>query len=300
MSRLDISIDNARMKRVVVILLSIVGSIVFGVGVVAQTNYQKFDYQNAPFIRIRNCPQIKDSAGFINALKENCHLAMEHGLINDGLTINYFKKCRIDGSENEYYLIELDWHRGCMATYPWKYQLLFDRQGKLVKILSGMRFALVRVFPESKPFLLVVVSTARGNGHHELYQFKNGELKNILYYPLDFCLRTYQSHESITVNNPHEFKLSIKDINNDGYNDLVFSGRIELIEGVTKDNFWYDNTTEKGSVIQYSVDNPFRKYPVRIVFTYRPESGLFKPYGSYKKYCLDELYKLVYHHDRKQ
>ena len=253
-----------------------------------------FSYQTKPFKRINTYPDIKDSSTFIRELKDNCHLEVEDGSRKIE-KIDHFTKFKIYGSEKSFFLVEFNWHSGCMATYPWKYQVIFDESGKLLKVLHAIRFELVSIFPESPPFLLSVVSTAKGNGQHELYRVKNGNLINTIKYPENFCVRTYDAHEDMTINIPNELILHIEDVNKDGYNDLVFSGNIVLIMAVSNKNVWYDRENDKSTTINYSKDNPFKKIPIKITFFYNPQSGTFYPKGNYTKYCTDNLYKLVYH-----
>jgi hypothetical protein len=83
--------------------------------------------------------------------------------------------------------------------------------------------------------------------------------------------------------------LKIKDFNNDGLNDIAFVGKIILIQGKTKDGFWYDNEIVNGKTISYSVDNPFKKIPVEFIFLYDKQTGHFKANENYtKKYGLGQ------------
>ena len=245
-----------------------------------------------PFKLINDYP-VKDSMAFIDALKKNCHLEVDN---EDKQTekIDHFTKLTLYGSTKFIYLIELDWHSGSMATFPWKYQIIFDEKGKLLKVLHGIRYELIKIFPNSSPFLLSVISTARGNGGHELYRIKNDKLVDVIKYPANFCVRTYDAHEDETVNQPTEFALTLKDVNKDGYNDLVFSGNILLIMGVSKDNSWYDTETLNGKEVTYSPKNPFKTIPIKLNFIYNPHTEIFSPDKDYSNYCTEKLYKLIY------
>jgi hypothetical protein len=42
----------------------------------------------------------------------------------------------------------------------------------------------------------------------------------------DYNVQTYDAHEDGKVYQPHELKLAISDINNDGLNDIIFKGEV--------------------------------------------------------------------------
>ncbi len=52
--------------------------------------------------------------------------------------------------------------------------------------------------------------------------------------------KTYDACEDNAVFEHDELKVRVKDVNADGYNDLTFSGKMLLIQGLTKDSTWYD------------------------------------------------------------
>jgi hypothetical protein len=108
-------------------------------------------------------------------------------------------------------------------------------------------------------------------------------------------MRCIRLEERNWLNDPTELKLTVKDINRDGYNDLLFSGKLELIMAVSKDNTWYDTETINGKKISYSSKNPFKEIPITISFVYNPKSEMFIAQDNYSKYCSKNLYKLIYH-----
>lgn len=55
--------------------------------------------------------------------------------------------------------------------------------------------------------------------------------------------------------------ISMGDDNRDGYKDLIFQGKLVLIEGLTGHGDWYNSIkTGDGKSITYSIDNPLGKY----------------------------------------
>ena len=257
-------------------------------------------YQNGPFLLVTQYPIISDSSAFIKRLKINCHITpdVEYGHSIERITA--FQKLKIYGSAREVYLLEYSWQKGSNVTFPWRYQLIFDQSGRLILSLSAIRFQLLSVFPKSDPFLLVLNSTYRGNGNHKLYRFKNGKMVNVLNYPRSFCVETYDADADETINIPNELKLNVTDVNNDGYNDLKFSGILALTMGISSDGTWYDSEIINNKLVEYSILNPYKKIPINVVFFYDSKTGLFSPTCCYQRYCVDSLYKLVYNEKAKK
>ncbi len=246
---------------------------------------ENYDYQTTPFGWIKKYPVIDDTIVFIKALKENCHLFS--GPVEKE-SINYIKKTRLYGSNKEFYLVEYDYHDGANCSYPWKNQLLFDNQGRLVKVLNDIRVDIVKIFPADNPFLISVSSTAHGNGWHTISCISSDTLKNVFDGFSGNRPQTYDNCEDNTVNEPNEFQYKITDANHDGYNDVVFYGKIVLIQGRTKNGDWYDGETINGKTVDYSVANPFKKIPAVFTFLFDSAKRYFIQQEDYaKKYqCL--------------
>ena len=240
---------------------------------------------NRPFILIASYPVIKDTADFIKQLKDfrNLELCAFPDRLEFKERITYYKKVKLNGSDKEYILCEYDYGDGCNAGFPWKYQLLFTPDGKLVTTLSALRFQLLKIFSNQNPFLLTVISTVRGNGGHQLFKVSADTLENVYEGYTDYQTQTYDAHQDNAVYEPNELKISIKDFNKDGYNDLAFSGKLVLIQGLTKDSVWYDYKVNVKDTISYSVDHPFKKFPVQYVYLYNAKAGHFIESKKYSK-----------------
>jgi len=238
------------------------------------------DYQTIPFDLVKQFPLISDSSNFIKELKENCHLFDRP---SKGEKINYFKKTKLYGSDKEFYIVEYDYRDGATCAFPWKYQIVFNTNGKLVKVLSNIRVDIVKIFPKANPFLISVSSTGHGNGWHEINRIQSDTLEKVYDEFLSNRPQTYDRHADNTVNEPNEFHYKIMDANNDGYNDIIFYGKIVLIQGRTKQGNWYDNEIINGKTVSYSVDNPFKKIPASFTFLYKPKCGHFIEQEDYSK-----------------
>jgi hypothetical protein len=241
---------------------------------------EKYCYQTSPFLLIKEFPKIKDTSRFIQALKENCHLYEEH---SNSETINYFKKIKLYGSSKQFYLIEYDFHDGPTAGFPWKQQLIFDTTGKFIQVLSDIRVDVVKIFPKENAFLIGISATGHGNGGHGVYRISSDTLEQIYSAFLGSRPQTYDTNEDNSVNEPYEFHYKIIDVNNDGYNDIKFFGKIVLIQARAKNGDWYDQETINGKTIYYSVDHPFKKIPAVYNFLYNPMNGHFEEQEDYSK-----------------
>ena len=242
------------------------------------------------FKQVADFPTIRDTTKFIADLRQTFELEVDESLAqktNEKITT--YQKVKIYGSDNDYFFIEYDYKYGCMASYPWKYQLLLKTDGSLVKLLSGQRFDFVTIFPNQNPFLLTVTATAKGNGGHEIYKISADTLENVYEGYYNYDIRTYDAHEDNRIYAPNELILKVKDFNNDGFNDISFNGKILLIQGQTESGFWFDNEIINGKTVTYSVDNPFKKIPIEFIFLYDKQTGHFKAKENYtEKYGLND------------
>jgi len=244
----------------------------------------------AIFTLINSFPFIKDSVYFINELKRIAHLELCNlvDVSNLNQRITYYRKFKIYGSEKDYILIEYDYGDGCEAGFPWKYQCIFTVDGKLVKVFSALRFHFIKIFPHKNPFFLTVISSARGNGGHEIYKISADTLQNVYDGYTNYQTQTYDACEDHNVYEPNELSIHVEDVNKDGYNDIVFTGKIVLIQGITKDSVWYDYKINGSDTINYSISNPFKKLPVKYVFLYNPVTKHFTESNKYSiKYSFE-------------
>jgi hypothetical protein len=222
-----------------------------------------FKYQTTPFPLIKEYPIIRDTLAFIAALRENCHLYFRKKELKTSEEIHYFKKTKIYGSQQQFYIIEYYHGFGGTAACPWQYQFIFNLSGKLVSILSALRIDIVKIFPSQPPFLITVSTTGKGNGWHNVYRIKNNKLEDIYDHFLGYRPQTYDAHEDNDINTPNEFPYKTKDVNKDGYNDLVFAGKITY------------------STIDLGINN--KTVSARFVFLYNQQTGHFTEQEDYSK-----------------
>ena len=229
-----------------------------------------------PFKYIKDFPVIKDKSAFIKELRKSCLLEVDD--INSSFKedITYYKRVQINGSNEDLILLEYDYHEGCGAAFPWKNQLLFTETGKLIKCLSAVRFEMIKIFPDQKPFLLTVTSSYRGNGGHGIWKLSGDTLENVYDGYKDYETKTYDSNADNTVFEPYELKLKIKDYNHDGLNDISFNGKLVLTEGISKNGMWYN--------ANISEENPFIKIPTEYIFLYDKKT---KHFGAKEPYSID-------------
>ncbi|HEY8894055.1 MAG TPA: hypothetical protein VIM79_04555 [Niastella sp.] len=228
-------------------------------------------------------PVIKDSAQFIADLRKVYDLKVEESPVQkEQEKITTYKKIKLYGSDKAFYFIEYDYAVGSMASYPWKCQVILTADGKPVKTLNAYRFEFVSVFPKQHPLLLTVVRTAKGNGGHELYKVSADTLENVYEGYYDYSVRTYDKHEDMDVNEPNELRLQFKDVNKDGFKDMVFTGKKLMLGRFAKDSFWYDVEVVNGREEAFTVEHPGSIIPLKYVFLYDKRSGHFKAKGYAK------------------
>jgi hypothetical protein len=237
---------------------------------------------NKIFRQVADFPIIKDTTKFITDLRQNFGLEVDESpaqKANEKITT--FKKLKIYGSDKDYFFIEYDYGDGSMSSYPWKYQLLLTTDGNLVKALTGQRFDFVTIFPNQNPFLLTVTATAKGNGGHEIYKISADTLQNVYEGYFDYDVQTYDAHGDLSVFEPYELNIEFKDQNNDGFNDIVFTGQKLMLGKYTKDSLWYD--VENGK--PFTIENPAVRISIKYIFLYDKQTGHFK---AKEKYGMDD------------
>jgi len=133
----------------------------------------------------------------------------------------------------------------------------------------------VQIFPDHNPFLLFVEATAKGNGGHHIYQIKGDTVENVYEGYYNYEVKTYYSHQDHDVFKPNELQLSFEDLNNDGYNDIIFYGEQLVLVGISEQGNDFDGEIIDGEMVEFSVDNPAAINEIRYEFLYDEESGHF-------------------------
>lgn len=229
-------------------------------------------FSNSLFSQIRDYPLILDSNSFIQSLVRVANLNVEQSPVQmEQECIRAFKKIKIYGSLREYYLVEYDYRVGSSASFPWKYQVLFDTAGYWIGTFEGIRYELITADPKQNPYFLVVYSTAKGNGGHAIYTLRNDSLSLVLN-TQEMGIQTYDKHEDMSVFEPDELNLSFTDMDRDGNLDIVFSGKKLMLGKYTPDSFWYD--TEQDT--PFSKENPASIEQVKYIFFQDPLTGTFQ------------------------
>jgi hypothetical protein len=218
------------------------------------------------FSQIATFPTISDSAKFITELLDKFELEVDNDSPTTSGSITTYKKIKLNGSDKDFILVEYDWMDGCMAAFPWKYQLIFTTGGKHIQTLSADRYDFIQIFPNQNPYLLALVATAKGNGGHEIYKVTADTLENVYEGYYDYTIRTYDAHGDNTLYEPHQLQLTIQDKNGDGLNDITFKGKLLYDDGIK------NYTT-----------------PLEFIFLYDKQTGHFRAKENYeKKYGLNE------------
>jgi hypothetical protein len=220
------------------------------------------------FIHVEDFPIIKDSVKFMDDLRQLFDLEVDNDPSEKKKhKITLFEATKIYGSDKNCYFIEYDWKAGAMVSFPWRYQLLLREDGKLVKVFSGLRFDFLKIYQNQNPFLLILTSTSKGNGGHEIYRFTADTLENVL----DGAVQTYDAHQDASVFEPSELKIEVKDLNHDHFNDLLFFGDKLMLGKYSEDRVWVDGENGK----EFTVEHPAKRIAVKYEFLYDKQSGHF-------------------------
>ena len=221
--------------------------------VFAHKNYaQVFDPVNKP---------IKDTLLFIDELKRFCNFEVDtskrrYPRLKEKITL--FDRLKLHGSTTNCILLEYEYGAGPMVRYPWKYQMLFDSKGRFINAFWAVQIQKVKLFDDGT-CLLIAKSTARGNGHHELYAFEKDSLICLLS-TKDMCFQTYDGGYNESVYEPNALEFHSIDDNLDGFNDIKLNGK-KITSNVL--DTWVTETTDTHA------DD------IEFIFLYDPKSNRF-------------------------
>ena len=227
---------------------------------------EKFEFQNIRFKIEKYYPKVSDTSDFIKALEENCHLYSSE---RNSKSLEKFKKIKINGSTEEFYYIEYSYSISSNAEFPGRYQIVLDNTGNFLKAISAVRVDIAKIMPSENPYLFALLSTAKGNGGHEIYRISNDTLEQIYEGFLGNRPQTYSTGYDNEVNIPYELNHKFSDENSDGLNDVTFFGKVRY------------------SKIALGADDKI--VPVKFVFLYNKANGHFVEKEDYS-----EKYKFIY------
>lgn len=232
----------------------------------------------------KNCPQIADTALFINELKSFTNLEVEDNAVSaKSQQISYYKKVKLFGSEAEYIFIEYQYKNALKPNTYSKHQVLLAKDGRLVQSFQASDFQLVEILPKQYPFLMLLYITADGIGGHSIYKLKDEALESVYDgYTKDGVI-SYDANEDNKVYDPFELEFVVYDYNMDGTNDISFRGKTVYIQGLTRGGVWVKEEVVMGKTISYSLEHPFKTEEVKFIYVYDKESGKFVPVTDYSK-----------------
>lgn len=144
----------------------------------------------------------------------------------DGKPYRLLKKEQIKlyGSTETYTLAYVDIINGSSDKWPYKELYILDPKGEIIGNYLTEKYEPLAVFDNASPFLMVYAVDIKGYGVHLLIgkesDPKAGRTKNYLDNRNWFVL-TIDSHHY----DPKVLPYEVKDVNNDGQKDIVFSGK---------------------------------------------------------------------------
>ncbi|MCD7973077.1 MAG: hypothetical protein LUG18_10515 [Candidatus Azobacteroides sp.] len=233
------------------------------------------------FPHLKTFPVISDTATFVrDLLRISCEDSDSSLFIKKG-EISVYQKIKVYGSDHRFFMIEYDYKSGSEMVYPWKSQFILSEEGHLIQKTNALRFGFIDIFPNENPFLFLLFSTSKGNGWHEICKITANGLENVYEGCDKEVIQTYDAHQDHAIYEPYELMVEIKDFNKDGYNDIAFRGEMIFLWGQSENGGWYNSELINGEWIEYSVNNPFKKLPVEMIFLYEPSSGHFKAKENY-------------------
>ena len=184
---------------------------------------ERFEYQTVRFEIEKYYLKVLDTSNFIKALEENCHLYSNE---RNSKTLERFRKLKLNGSTKDFYYIEYSYPISSNAEFPGRYQIVLDSKGKFVKAISAVRVDIEKILPTENPYLFALLSTAHGNGGHEIFRINKDTVEQVYDGFLGYRPQTYSTGYDNEVNIPNELYHKFQDENNDGLNDVTFFGKV--------------------------------------------------------------------------
>ena len=136
-------------------------------------------------------------------------------------------------------------------------------------MLSAIIIERVKIIPNENPYLFALSSTPHGNGGHSIFRVNRDTIEEVYDGFLGYRPQTYNTGYDTEENIPNELYHKFVDDNKDGFNDIVFFGKVRYskIDLGTQDNI----------------------AKVKFVFLYEKANGHFTEKEDYS-----EKYKFIY------
>lgn len=210
------------------------------------------------FAAILDTAWYQDSARFLQKLDN------AYGLLNTKGKISKFERALLFGYTDTIYSVEYSIPIDSICeNKPHQQQFLFNRDGQLLHQDQATSAQFIEIWEDQAPVLMTLNISCEGKGKHHFYKYENGRLIDIFNVFLgdEQTPYTYLNIADSVCFDPLELKLIIKDLNNDDYNDLLFSGKKIVLK---------DETGRK-----YPTWKPYQKELIVYKFIYKPAKGLF-------------------------
>ena len=232
----------------------------------AKKPIENFEYQSVRFEIEKYYQKFSDTFNFIKAIEENCHLYLDERNLK---SLDNFKRIKLNGSTKDFYYIEFSYPISSNAEFPGRSQIILDNNGKFLKAIYAVRVDIVRILPAENPYLFALLSTAHGNGGHEIFRINKDTIEQVFDGFTGYRPQTYSTGYGNEANIPYELNHKFSDVNNDGFHDVVFCGKVRY------------------SKIDLGTEDKIS--PVTFVFLYNKANGHFVQKEDYS-----EKYKFIY------
>jgi hypothetical protein len=161
------------------------------------------------------------------------------------------------------------WFINCKSTlegygcaYPTMHtQYLFNNQGRLIHKNQAAFAKFIPVIKEKPPLYMSIDHDCDGNGQHHFYIHEHGKLIDIFNVLMNDTPKTFDSNPNKGMFKKNYLTLLVKDVNEDGHNDIVLKGKWLILE------------SETGK--KYNASRPFKTELLEYSFLYKPTKEYF-------------------------
>lgn len=166
-------------------------------------------------------------------------------------------------SHKVYGITDSIWFINCKTTldgygcpYPMMHtQYLFNAKGQLIHKGESLAAKFIPLIQDSISVFSTVQQDCEGNGQHHVYLYQQGQMIDVFNILMETTPKTVDSNPNGGMFQKNYLTLRTKDLNQDGFEDLVLTGKWLVLE-------------HKGK--KYSPSAPYRRRYVTYKLLYKP------------------------------
>lgn len=161
----------------------------------------------------------------VKNIRQFKHLSPKEGEWNS-FSFSYLKQSNIiNYGKVDLYQIKLNWDTTPTGWYH-EYVLVHNLQRAEIAVFYITELHLVKIQSKAADYFIAGTLTPRRIGYFAVYQYEKGKFYNKFYPEIENRLPVYNDEAAFTKFEPLHLKFKNQDINQDGWLDIIFSGKV--------------------------------------------------------------------------